>query len=99
MFQPLTFEEDPVFTEKALRLIGDDGIFAIQMFLYDRPDAGISFPARVVAENFAGRQKATENEGVLASSIIGSLRTTESCCLIFMQKTNAKIPAPIASGN
>jgi len=44
MFQPLTFEEDPVFTEKALRLIGDDGIFAIQMFLYDRPDAGDIIP-------------------------------------------------------
>jgi len=28
----VTFEEDPDFTEKALRLIGDDGIFAIQMY-------------------------------------------------------------------
>jgi mRNA-degrading endonuclease RelE of RelBE toxin-antitoxin system len=44
MFLPLTFEEDPVFTKKALRLIGDDGIFAIQMFLYDRPDAGEIIP-------------------------------------------------------
>jgi len=60
---------------------------------------GTSFPARVVAEKFAGRQKATENEEDLASSIIGSLRTTEFYCLIFMPKTNAKIPAPIASGN
>lgn len=40
----MTFEEDPDFTEKALRLIGDDGIFAIQMFLMERPDAGDVIP-------------------------------------------------------
>jgi len=38
------FEEDPDFTEKALRLIGDDGIFAIQMFLLEQPDAGDIIP-------------------------------------------------------
>jgi hypothetical protein len=36
----VTFEDDPDFTEKALRLIGDDEIFAIQMVLLEQPDAG-----------------------------------------------------------
>jgi hypothetical protein len=36
----VTFEEDPDFTEKALLLIGDDVIFAVQMFLMQQPDAG-----------------------------------------------------------
>ena len=40
----MTFEEDPDFTEKALRLIGDDGIFAIQMYLMEQPDAGDIIP-------------------------------------------------------
>ena len=44
MISSLTFEEDPIFTEKALRLIGEDGIFAIQMFLFKRPDAGDIIP-------------------------------------------------------
>jgi len=26
------FEEDPDFTDKALRMIGEDGIFAIQVY-------------------------------------------------------------------
>ncbi len=40
----MTFEEDPDFTEKALRMIGDDGIFAIQMYLMGQPDAGDIIP-------------------------------------------------------
>lgn len=40
----MTFEEDPDFTEKALRLIGEDGIFAIQMYLMEQPDAGDIIP-------------------------------------------------------
>ena len=36
----MTFEEDADFTAKALRLIGDEGIFAVQMFLLEQPDAG-----------------------------------------------------------
>jgi hypothetical protein len=36
----VTFEEDPDFTAKALRLLGDEGIFAVQMYLLERPDAG-----------------------------------------------------------
>ena len=40
----MTFEEDPDFTEKALRLIGDDGVFAIQMYLMEQPDAGDIIP-------------------------------------------------------
>lgn len=40
----MTFEEGPEFTEKALRLIGDDGIFAIQMYLMEQPDAGDIIP-------------------------------------------------------
>jgi hypothetical protein len=40
----VTFEEDPDFTEKALRLIGDDEIFAIQMYLMEQPDAGDVIP-------------------------------------------------------
>lgn len=40
----MTFEEDPDFTEKALRLIGDDGIFAIQMYLMEQPAAGDVIP-------------------------------------------------------
>jgi hypothetical protein len=40
----VTFEEDPDFTEKALRLIGDDEIFAIQMYLMEQPDAGDIIP-------------------------------------------------------
>lgn len=40
----VTFEEDPDFTEKAFRLIGDDGIFAIQMYLMEWPDAGDIIP-------------------------------------------------------
>ena len=31
----MIFEEDPEFTDKALRLIGDDGIFDIQVYLLD----------------------------------------------------------------
>lgn len=41
----MTFEEDPDFTVKALRLIGDDGIFAIQMYLMEQPDAGDIIPS------------------------------------------------------
>ena len=40
----MTFEEDPDFTEKALRLIGEEGIFDLQMFLYGQPDAGDLIP-------------------------------------------------------
>ncbi|MEI7912579.1 MAG: type II toxin-antitoxin system RelE/ParE family toxin [Verrucomicrobiota bacterium] len=40
----MTFEEDPDFTEKALRLIGDEGIFAIQTYLFGQPDAGDIIP-------------------------------------------------------
>ena len=40
----MTFEEDPEFTEKALRLIGEDGIFELQMFLHEQPDAGDMIP-------------------------------------------------------
>ena len=40
----MTFEEDPDFTEKALRLIGEEGIFELQMFLYGQPDAGDLIP-------------------------------------------------------
>jgi hypothetical protein len=40
----VTFEEDPDFTEKALRLIGDDEIFAIQLYLMEQPDAGDIIP-------------------------------------------------------
>ena len=40
----MTFEEDPEFTEKALRLIGDDGIFEIQMYLMVQHDAGDIIP-------------------------------------------------------
>ena len=40
----MTFEEDPDFTEKALRLIGDDGILAIQMYLMEQPAAGDVIP-------------------------------------------------------
>lgn len=40
----MTFEEDPDFTEKALRLIGDDGIFSIQMYLMEQPAAGDVIP-------------------------------------------------------
>ena len=40
----MTFEEDPDFTEKALRLIGEDGVFAIQMYLMEQPDAGDIIP-------------------------------------------------------
>lgn len=40
----MTFEEDPDFTTKALRLIGDDGIFSVQMFLFEHPDAGDIIP-------------------------------------------------------
>ena len=40
----MTFEEDPEFTDKALRLIGDDGIFDIQVYLLDQPDAGDIIP-------------------------------------------------------
>lgn len=38
------FEEDPEFTERALRLIGDDGIFELQKFLHEQPDAGDMIP-------------------------------------------------------
>jgi len=38
------FEEDPEFTEKAIRLIGDEGIFAIQVYLLEQPDAGDIIP-------------------------------------------------------
>lgn len=38
----MTFEEDPDFT--SLRLIGEDGIFAVQMFLLRQPDAGDIIP-------------------------------------------------------
>ena len=40
----VTFEEDPEFTEKALRLIGEEEIFAIQLFLYEQPEAGDIIP-------------------------------------------------------
>ena len=40
----MTFEEDPDFTEKALRLIGDEGIFELQLFLCMQPDAGDIIP-------------------------------------------------------
>lgn len=40
----MTFEEDPDFTVKALRLIGDEGIFSVQMFLFEQPDAGDIIP-------------------------------------------------------
>lgn len=40
----MTFEEDPEFTEKALRLIGDEGIFGIQLYLLEQPDAGNIIP-------------------------------------------------------
>ncbi len=40
----MTFEEDPEFTEKALRLIGEDGIFQVQMYLVEQPDAGDIIP-------------------------------------------------------
>jgi hypothetical protein len=36
----MIFEEDPEFTDKALRLIGDEGIFEIQVYLLHQPDAG-----------------------------------------------------------
>ncbi len=44
MIYSLTFEEDPLFTEKALRLIGEEGIFEVQMFLFKQPDAGDIIP-------------------------------------------------------
>lgn len=40
----MTFEEDPEFTEKALALIGDNGIFAVQIYLMEQPDAGDIIP-------------------------------------------------------
>ena len=40
----MIFEEDPEFTERALRLIGDDGIFELQKFLHEQPDAGDMIP-------------------------------------------------------
>ncbi len=40
----MTFEEDPEFTEKALRLLGDDSIFDLQLFLWEQPDAGDIIP-------------------------------------------------------
>jgi hypothetical protein len=40
----VTFAEEPEFTEKALRLIGDEGIFAIQCYLMEQPDAGDIIP-------------------------------------------------------
>lgn len=40
----MIFEEDPEFTEKALRLIGDEGIFEIQVYLMEQPDAGDVIP-------------------------------------------------------
>lgn len=40
----MTFEEDPEFTEKALKLIGDEGIFEIQIYLMAQPDAGDVIP-------------------------------------------------------
>ena len=40
----MIFEEDPEFTDKALRLIGDDGIFDIQVYLLDQPDVGDIIP-------------------------------------------------------
>ena len=40
----MIFEEDPEFTEKAIRLIGDEGIFAIQVYLLEQPDAGDIIP-------------------------------------------------------
>jgi hypothetical protein len=41
----VTFEEDPEFTKKALKLVGDEGIFEIQMYLMAQPDAGDVIPA------------------------------------------------------
>ncbi len=56
----MIFEEDPEFTEKALRLIGDDGIFAIQMYLMEQPDAGDVIPqAQAAAGSSAGLPKVT----------------------------------------
>jgi len=40
----VTFEEDPDFTDKALQMMGDDGIFALQMFLCQQPDSGDIIP-------------------------------------------------------
>lgn len=40
----VTFEEDPEFTEKALRLIGEEEIFSIQLFLFEQPEAGDVIP-------------------------------------------------------
>jgi hypothetical protein len=37
---PGTFEEDPSFTDKALRLLGEDSIQDLQLFLWEQPDAG-----------------------------------------------------------
>lgn len=38
------FEEDPDFTDKALRLLGEDSILALQLFLWEQPDAGDVIP-------------------------------------------------------
>jgi len=67
----VTFEEDPDFTEKALHMIGDDGIFAIQMFLMVQPDAGDIIPGsggcrklRWAAKSSAGPPRVMGNEAV-----------------------------------
>jgi hypothetical protein len=40
----VTFEEDPDFTAKALRLLGDEQIFELQLYLIRQPDAGDVIP-------------------------------------------------------
>ena len=40
----MIFEEDPDFTDKALRLLGEDSILALQLFLWEQPDAGDVIP-------------------------------------------------------
>ena len=62
----MTFEEDPEFTEKALKLIGDEGIFEIQIYLMAQPDAGDVIPGSGgCAESSAGPPKATANAAAL----------------------------------
>ena len=41
----MTFEEDPDFTFKALQLLGDESLWQLQAFLFERPDAGDVIPA------------------------------------------------------
>ena len=92
----MTFEEDPDFTEKALRMIGDDGIFAIQMYLMGQPDAGDIIPGSGGCRKLRWAAKGHGKRGGARVIYYWSPTTTASCFSTSTPRTNRRLSAKLS---